>query len=42
MTAPTTEAAVRNRLPYDSVLDTIGWTPLIRLHRLGRGVRTPL
>ena len=42
MTAPTTEAAVRNRLPYDSVLDTIGWTPLIRLSRLGRGLRTPL
>jgi len=24
------------------VLDTIGWTPLIRLGRIGRGVRTPV
>ncbi|MDF1502116.1 pyridoxal-phosphate dependent enzyme [Roseisolibacter sp. H3M3-2] len=42
MTAPAPEVAVRNARPYDSVLDTIGWTPLIRLHRLGRGVRTPV
>jgi cystathionine beta-synthase len=28
--------------PYDSVLQTIGWTPLIRLGRLGAGVRTPI
>ena len=28
--------------PYDSVLDTIGWTPLIRLGRVGSGVRTPV
>ena len=28
--------------PYDSVLDTIGWTPLIRLNRITRGVRTPV
>ena len=32
----------RNRTPYDSVLDTIGWTPLIRLNRVTRGVRTPV
>jgi cystathionine beta-synthase len=32
----------RNRLPYDSVLDTIGWTPLIRLNRVTRGIRTPV
>jgi cystathionine beta-synthase len=32
----------RHRVPYDSVLDTIGWTPLIRLNRLGRGTRTPI
>jgi cystathionine beta-synthase len=32
----------RNRTPYESVLDTIGWTPLIRLHRVTRGVRTPV
>lgn len=28
--------------PSDSVLDTIGWTPLIRLSRLGAGLRTPV
>jgi cystathionine beta-synthase len=28
--------------PYDSVLETIGWTPLIRLARVGAGVRTPI
>ncbi|MEK7381304.1 MAG: pyridoxal-phosphate dependent enzyme, partial [Gemmatimonadota bacterium] len=28
--------------PYDSVLDTIGWTPLIRLSRIGAGCRTPI
>jgi cystathionine beta-synthase len=28
--------------PYDTVLDTIGWTPLIRLGRVGAGVRTPV
>ena len=27
---------------YDSVLDTIGWTPLIRLNRVTRGCRTPV
>src|SRR5687767_3378270 len=32
----------RNRTPYDSVLDTIGWTPLIRLNRITKGVRTPV
>jgi cystathionine beta-synthase len=32
----------RNRAPYDSVLDTIGWTPLIRLNRVTRGIRTPV
>ena len=32
----------RNRTPYESVLETIGWTPLIRLHRVTRGVRTPV
>ncbi len=28
--------------PYDSVLATIGWTPLIRLSRVGSGIRTPV
>ena len=32
----------RHRTPYDSVIDTIGWTPLIRLHQVTRGVRTPV
>jgi cystathionine beta-synthase len=33
---------MRNARPYDSVLDTIGWTPLIRLNRVTRGTRTPV
>ena len=32
----------QHRRPYGSVLDTIGWTPLIRLSRIGRGIRTPI
>ena len=32
----------RHARPYDSVLQTIGWTPLIRLHSITRGVRTPV
>jgi cystathionine beta-synthase len=28
--------------PYDSVLGTIGWTPLIRLGRVGAGLATPV
>jgi len=28
--------------PYDGVLDTIGWTPLVRVGRLAAGVRTPV
>lgn len=28
--------------PYENVLDTIGWTPLIRLARVGAGIRTPV
>jgi len=27
---------------YESVLDTIGWTPLIRLGRVASGIRTPV
>jgi cystathionine beta-synthase len=41
-TRPPTAAPVRNARPYDSVLETIGWTPLIRLTRVTRGVRTPV
>src|SRR5919108_5065291 len=29
----------RNQTPYTSVLETIGWTPLIRLNRVTRGIR---
>ncbi|HEX6059623.1 MAG TPA: cysteine synthase A [Gemmatimonadaceae bacterium] len=32
----------RNRRPYDDVLQTIGWTPLIRLNHVTRGIRTPV
>lgn len=32
----------RNRRPYDDVRQLIGWTPLIRLNRVTRGVRTPV
>jgi cystathionine beta-synthase len=35
-------AEARNRRPYDSILDTVGWTPLIRLNKVARGVRTPV
>jgi cystathionine beta-synthase len=41
-TTPRSTAPVRNARPYDSVLETIGWTPLIRLTRVTRGVRTPI
>ncbi|HUP87775.1 MAG TPA: pyridoxal-phosphate dependent enzyme [Longimicrobiales bacterium] len=32
----------RNAKPYDNVLDTIGWTPLIRLNRVQDGAKTPI
>jgi cystathionine beta-synthase len=41
-TAAPTPAVERNRHPYASVLETIGWTPLIRLNRITRGIRTPV
>ncbi|MDX2193563.1 MAG: pyridoxal-phosphate dependent enzyme [Gemmatimonadales bacterium] len=28
--------------PYDNAVQTIGWTPLIRLSRIGAGIRTPI
>ena len=31
-----------NETPVDSILDTIGWTPLIRLSRISQGIRTPV
>ncbi len=35
-------AVERNRRPYDNVIETIGWTPLIRLNSVTRGIRTPV
>ena len=32
----------RHLHPYDSVLDVIGWTPLIRLNRVAAEIRTPV
>ena len=32
----------RNRRPYDDITETIGWTPLIRLNAVTRGIRTPV
>src|SRR3954464_15730900 len=32
----------RKRKPYDDVRDLIGWTPLIRLNKVTRGIRTPV
>lgn len=32
----------RHERPYHDVLETIGWTPLIRLNRVAEGVRTPV
>ena len=35
-------SAERNRKPFASVLETIGWTPMIRLNRVTRGTLTPV
>ena len=32
----------RNTRPFENVLETIGWTPLIRLNRITRGLATPV
>jgi cystathionine beta-synthase len=32
----------RHERPYANVLETIGWTPLVRLGRVAAGIRTPL
>ena len=40
--APPVARPARNLKPYESVLDTVGWTPLIHLTRVTRGVRTPV
>jgi cystathionine beta-synthase len=35
-------SAPRNLRPFESVLEAIGWTPLIRLNRVVDGARTPV
>jgi cystathionine beta-synthase len=32
----------RNLQPFGNILEAIGWTPLVRLSRIGRGIRTPV
>ena len=32
----------RNRRSLDSILDAIGWTPLVRVSRVAAGMRTPV
>jgi cystathionine beta-synthase len=32
----------RNHEPFENILDAIGETPLVRLSRIGRGLRTPI
>jgi cystathionine beta-synthase len=32
----------RNLEPYESIVDVVGWTPLVRLRRIARGTRTPV
>ncbi|GAC1477315.1 MAG: cystathionine beta-synthase [Gemmatimonadaceae bacterium] len=39
---PADGGVTRHRRPYRDVLETIGWTPLVRLNRVTRGIRTPV
>lgn len=32
----------RHLEPYDNIVEVVGWTPLVRLRRIGRGIRTPV
>src|SRR6266702_7039114 len=32
----------RNPEPFENILDAVGWTPLVRLHRIARRIRNPL
>ena len=40
--AATPAGSGRHLTPYENILGTIGWTPLVRLNRVTRGVRTPI
>jgi cystathionine beta-synthase len=40
--APDPADVPRNQKPFESVLGTIGWTPLIRLNSVTQGIRTPV
>ncbi|HEX8691141.1 MAG TPA: pyridoxal-phosphate dependent enzyme [Longimicrobium sp.] len=40
--SPDTAARMRHERPYASIVETIGWTPLVRLNRLAQGIRTPV
>jgi len=32
----------RNLEPYENIVEVVGWTPLVRLKRIARGIRTPV
>jgi cystathionine beta-synthase len=32
----------RNLEPFDNIVEAVGWTPLVRLRRIARGIRTPV
>ena len=32
----------RNLEPYENIVEVVGWTPLVRLRRIARGLRTPV
>ena len=34
--------SVRHRQPYDNVMEMVGWTPLVRLHKVAADCRTPV
>ncbi len=40
--APLSFGEPRNLAPLDTILGHVGWTPLLRLRRIGKGMRTPI
>jgi cystathionine beta-synthase len=42
MTPSTRPMMATHTRPYDSVLDLVGWTPLVRMRRVAEGIRTPV